>query len=129
MLTLPRGVNYGKFTGVTLMGKPRQVREAICGLFLLVAAEGQTRKLDKLMAIFFHIIIDHFPILDIPDIASLSLCVQFLHKDLIPQDIHEYEGVANRSGCIQFSDPTSDFVCFTGGLPNILAAMSYVISF
>ena len=53
MLTLPRGVNYGKFTGVTLMGKPRQVREAICGLFLLVAAEGQTRKLDKLMAIFF----------------------------------------------------------------------------
>ena len=61
--------------------------------------------------------------------ASLSLCVQSLHKDLIPQDVLEYEGVAARSGCIQFSDPTSEFVCFTGGLPNILAAMSYVISF
>ena len=57
------------------------------------------------------------------------MCVQFNHKDLVPQDVYECEGVANRSGCIQFSDPTSDFVCFTGGLPNILAAMSYVISF
>ena len=53
MLTLPRGVNYGKFTGVTLMGKPRQVREAICGLFLMVANEGQMRKLDELMAMFY----------------------------------------------------------------------------
>lgn len=105
MMTLPRGMNYGKFTGVTLMGKPRQVREAVCGLFLMIATEGQMH------------------------IASLSLCVQFNHKDLVPQDVYECEGVANRSGCIQFSDPTSDFVCFTGGLPNILAAMSYVISF
>lgn len=54
MLTLPRGVNYGKFTGVTLMGKPRQVREAICGLFLMVTSEGQMRKIYELMEIFYH---------------------------------------------------------------------------
>ena len=91
--------------GVTLMGQPRQVREAICGLFLMTATEAQMH------------------------IASISLCVQFLHNDLIPQDVYNYEAVAHRSGCVQFSDPSSDFVCFTGGLPNILAAMSYVISF
>jgi hypothetical protein len=62
-----------------------------------------------------------------PDLNDVRLCIQLLHEQVVPQDVGSYFAVAQRTGCVCNSDPSTSVVNFSGNLSSVLAALSYMV--